>query len=262
MMWFKYFVFLSTLVSVFILNQNCGGLGSLNENTLAVSHSSSILDVDLPNYQARVGDRIYIASVFADLFLPMGNHLNETQSKTQAGAVAAKHLNSFISSSYNQDDKPITDSIVSNILNQASDFYGPCFFKELDKSCETKGEGKEGTPQNMQRRKFQAEMDMIGPLAASREGFRLSTCIEITESDRAIGNLTYNLTGNRSTNFLSREHSQSIFEAFYSAKSPNDEILDSLESLAETLKSEGESNIDVWRGLAYTVCKTAGWQIP
>lgn len=105
-------------------------------------------------------------------------------------------------------------------------------------------------------------MDIIGPLTASREGLRLTACIEITENDRAIGNLAYNIAGDRSADFLSREHSKKVFEAFYSAKSPNAEILDGLEELAETLKAAGESNTDVWRGLAYTVCKTAGWQIP
>ena len=255
MRYFRRSAFLVILASIMVLNLNCGALNSMSESSLAVSHSSSILDIDLPDYKARIGDRIYVASVLADLFFPVGDVIDEADTESVAGKDAAEHLTPYVSSSFTDSDRSIARSIVANVLNQTTDFYGPCFYNQLDTTCSA-------ARTNADARRFESEMDIIGPLTTSREGLRLTACIEITENDRAISNLIFNLTGDRDTIFSPAEHSSLIFEAFYSGKLPSSEISDGLEELSSFLQSQGETNVNVWRGLVYTVCKTSGWQIP
>ena len=256
---FRKIIVLGACLLVTLLAQNCGvGEFSSNSNDqLAKIHSSSILDLNLPVSKARLGDRIFIASVFAEVFLPQnGAELSKVQAiEKWGGGENIANIHSMVTSSYDSKfDKVLSDIIIDNVLKKNIEFHGACSFIDGDGTCAIKRD-------NATRRVAEASLLSVAPGSVTREGYRLSTCKYLISEERAIRNFVLNISGKRNTKF-SLGHIMDIYDAFYPDQKIYEEAYNSLVDVADAALSGGESDDDVWRAVITSVCYSSGWQIP
>lgn len=249
--------FCAALLGVALLGQNCGNVGFQSDRELASIHGPEIIDEEKiqPQSKARVGDRVFMASVFADIFLPQtGTSLSKAAAIGRAGADVAQIYDS-VTSTFNTNDKALVGIIAANVLKQVKDFEGPCFTMEKDSTC--------ANVRSNQQISDGAEVGTVASGSVSREGYRLSTCKLLIESGRAMSNLVLNATGSRTTE-LNEEQIMEIYGLFYPGQKISEEAYNSLVDLFADLKakSSGETRLDVWRGMVTPICYSAGWQIP
>ena len=223
---------------------------------MASSHSSTILDIDLPTYKARVGDRVYTASVFADVYLKTGNSIGIQSLPSEVSSASKLHLTPYITNNFTpKTDMLILEVIEEKILKQTADFHGPCSIHEEDSSCIT----NRGL---VDERQQELSLNTISPLTAVREGFRISACVEISKIDSAIKNFTFNITGNETEVFDYKQHTDAVYDLFYPAQSMSNDAYNAIVDMVTSMVSNGEKNIDIWRNVSLAICKTPGWQIP
>lgn len=247
----KIFLFLVSCFFIAVANQNCGEQSSFSLNELASNHSPSILDVDQPESRARVGDRIFIASVFAEVFLPQGANLNEVQAVSRAGKKAF-HLKDYVTSLYNiRLDQGVLDTISELILENVEDFQGPCSFVEADATCAVSGDTN--------ARRLEASANTVPAGSVTREGYRLSACNALLDDDHAVSNMIYNIKGKRSGRFVEADII-AVYDLFYPGQPIDEEAYEALVQVYES--SKNEKALDVWRAVALPVCQSSGWQIP
>ena len=242
--------------AILLLNQNCGEYSFMDAN-LASSHSSSILDLDLPTYKARVGDRVYVSSVLADVYLKRASDTAPPVAVPNSVSSAVKlHLSPYITNNFGlAADKPILDVIEEKVLKQTSDFNGSCNMLEQDSSCIT----NRGLTDERQQ---ELALESISPVTSVREGFRISACVDISKLDAAVKNVVFNVSGAEDTAFDKSVHTDKIFELFYPAQIMADDAYGAVSDLVDQMVASGEKNIDVWRNVSLAFCKTPGWQIP
>lgn len=247
--------FLIASCALLLLNQNCGVYSFMDSN-LASSHTSSILDLDLPSYKARVGDRVYISSVLADVYLKRGQSLSASSVPSSVSAASKLHLTPYITENFNaSSDTPILSVIEEKILKQTADFNGSCNMLEQDPSCITNRDLTDDRQQEL-------GLDSISPVTSVREGFRISACVDISKIDAAVKNITYNVTGDEDAEFDYRVHTDDIYDLFYPAQTTPSEAYDAFSTMVDRMKAQSEKNIDIWRNVSLAICKTPGWQIP
>lgn len=249
----RIFLSLLTCAVVAVANQNCGeqSAASFSLENLSLNHSPSILDVDQPKSRARVGDRVFIASVMAEVFLPQGQSLTEAQSLARAGSKSV-NIKEYISNIYKKnEDQGIVDTISSLILENVEDFQGPCSVIEADETC--RGGGIVDT------RVLNVSVDTVAPGSVNKEGFRLSACNDLLDNDRAVSNMVYNLKGKRSVK-MSEKDVIDVYDLFYPAQPIDEEAYEALVEVYESAKDE--SLLNVWRAVALPVCQSSGWQVP
>ncbi len=251
--WFKTSSSLLTCVLLALLNQNCGGQTAFEAEELAAIHDPSILDIDQPSSKARVGDRVFVGSVFAEVFLPQSGDARTKAEAISAAGNRSGLLHKYIRSSYVVADKAISDSIINNVLMKVSEFHGNCSFIDRDPTCAARGSG----PSRLE----QAETQTIAPSTVTREGYRLSACKEIIAIDRAVRNLVENATGDRTTKF-SESSIMKVYDLFYPGQKIDEDSYNALADISSEVSAAGKTDADIWRSVIIPVCYSAGWQIP
>lgn len=251
--WFKTGSSLLVCVILALLNQNCGGQTAFEAEELAVIHDPSILDIDQPSSKARVGDRVFVASVLAEVFLPQEGTARTKADALTAGGSKSGHLHTYIRSSYTTADKAISNIIIDNILVKVSEFHGGCSFIDRDPTCTTRGSAA--------TRIMQAEAQTVAPSTVTREGYRLSACKEIIARDRAVRNLVGNATGDRTTKF-SESSIMKVYDLFYPGQKIDEDSYNALADISSEVSAAGKTDADIWRSVIIPVCYSAGWQIP
>ena len=202
-----------------VLNQNCGAQEAVTLDSLAASHSPSLLDIDQPIAQARLGDRVFIASVFADVFLPNGEAVSTSEAESLIGAEGL-NIADYISSGFSAaEDGPIVEQIEIFILQNIDEFHGPCSHTEADASCDT--------TRNFLLREQEAEVQSFPPASVTREGYRVRVCNSILEKDRAVSNMVRNITG---TSFAQMQEANiiDVYDMFYPAQEIEEEAYQAL----------------------------------
>lgn len=251
---FKQLLSLAACVGITFLNQNCGGETAFEYNELASTHSPSILDIDRPSSKARVGDRVFMASVFADVFLPQDK---KPLPKGDAVGLAGKDISlisGFISESYSKKlDIKISDTIVNEILKNVNEFHGGCSTVDRDSTCAAASDSVNAAKQ--------AETSTVAPGTVTREGYRLSACKLIVDEDRAISNVILNTTGSRKTEFK-EDLIMDVYDLFYPGQQIGKGAYSSLVDSFRVVKGSGENNLNVWRSVIIPICYSSGWQIP
>ncbi|MGH1468346.1 MAG: hypothetical protein ACRBBP_05635 [Bdellovibrionales bacterium] len=251
--WFKMTFSLLTCVLVAGLNQNCGGQSAFEAEELASIHDPSILDVDQPSSKARVGDRVFIASVLSEVFLPQNG---DARSKAEAVAIAGNQsalIYRYIRKPYKTEDKAITNIIINNVLEKVSEFHGNCSFVDEDSTCALRN--------NSAGRTAQSETQTIAPSTVTREGYRTSACKKIIGVTRAVRNLVGNVTGDRTSKF-SEGSIMGVYDLFYPGQKIDEESYDALVDVSRIVLASGKNDVDVWRSVIIPICYSAGWQIP
>lgn len=251
---YKQFFYLSACVGIAFLNQNCGGEVAFEYSELASVHSPSILDVDRPSSKARVGDRVFMASVFADAFLPQDTKpLSKADAISLAGSKISL-IHNFITKSYKKaGDTVISNIIINKVLKKITEFQGGCSTVDRDSTCAIKSDFTVSVKE--------AQTSTVAPGTVTREGYRLSACKDIIDVDRAVSNLILNTTGARSTEF-EEDYVMTVYDLFYPAQQIEEDAYNSLVDSFKAIKVNGESNLNVWRSVIIPICYSSGWQIP
>lgn len=232
-----------------LLNQNCGNQSSFSLDDLAANHSPSMLDVDLPESQAKIGDRIYTSSVLADVFFPQGEEISVEDAEAKAGE-ESHHIADYITSEYDDSlDGSIFSIINEFVLNKITEFYGLCSVVDGDSTCNAR---------NLTVRTSSMDVQSTAPSAVTRDGYRITACNKIVAEDRAVGNVIFNLTGSRETD-LSEEDIMKVYNAFYPEQSISAEAYASLVEVYESVV--GELILDKWRAVIIPICQSSGWQV-
>ena len=248
----KVFFSFLTCVLVAVLNQNCGEQSAayFSNEDLASNHSPSILDFEQPDSNARVGDRVFIASVLAEIFLPQGKVLSEAASLKVAGKESV-NIKEYISDKFHTRDKATVDLISNLILKNVDDFKGPCSVVEKDATC--------ASPDNVNERILHSSASTVAPGSVNKEGFRISACNEILSRNRSAAIMVYNLKGKASVK-MTEEDIIDVYDLFYPAQAIDEEAYEALVEVYDA--AQDESVLDVWRAVALPICHSAGWQIP
>lgn len=247
------FIWFVLLVGMALNFQNCGNL-NFEASDIASIHSNDVFGLSQPSSKARMGDRTYIASVFAEVFLPQGGAIAESKALELAGS-KMKRLSNYITSNYTKADKILSDKIVSKVLAKADDFQGVCTFSEKDPNCAGRGD--------ITSRMNQAGGKTIPPSSASREGYRISLCNDLVNDTkgRALSNVIFNATGKREARF-SETNILDAYDLFYPAQRINKESYNALVDLSNSISAAGDEDLEIWKGVVLSLCYSAGWQIP
>jgi len=247
---YKTILALGICLGVGVLNQNCGQQSSFSASDLAAHHSPSMLDVEMPESNARVGDRVFIASVFSDVFLPQGEELTQQQAVSLAGA-ESKLVTDYITSNFNKaKDKPIFDLIDEFVLSKVVEFHGICSVVDSDTVC---------APRNDVWRRSAAEVQTIAPVSVTRDGYRISLCNMLLDDERAVENMVSNIT-NAPVEKMKESDIIDLYNAFYPAQAIDQEAYNALVDVFKSVSAE--SPLDQWRAVAVPICQSSGWQIP
>jgi len=241
---------LSVCIGVGLLNQNCGSQSSFSAKDLAANHSPSMLDVDLPESNARVGDRIYMASVFADVFLPNGEELTQEQATEKAGN-ESRQIHEYISSNFDDsEDKPLFELINDFVLSKVLEFHGVCSIVDNDEAC---------SDRNDEMRRNAAQVKSIAPASVTRDGYRVSLCNKLLDEERAVLNMVSNIT-QAPVERLKESNIMDIYHAFYPAQEIDQDSYNALLGVLNSVSQE--ESLDQWRAIAVPICQSSGWQIP
>lgn len=245
----------SVLGCLVFLNQNCGELESYD---LGASHSASLLDQQEALSSApRLGDRVFVASVFAEAFLPSGNPIAEASAATLAGSEARAIFDYVTSEFIASEDDEVVEIILEKVLQRGEEFYGTCLMIEGDESCFQRNQDTRHTTIG--------SLNAVSPPTVIREGSRLSACEALIASDQAMRNLIANLTGSRDSVLDLINNVEDVFDLFYPDQPISSEALTNLVSAAQAvlLNSDPEDMIlEPWRAVVLPVCQSAGWQVP
>jgi len=241
----KIILFLSCS-SVVFLNQNCGGTGFDSSDMMSRNHSPS--DIGASNkasYDVRLGDRTFVASVLASVFFPEG----EKDSSNSLMDDVHKSMQDYVSSDFSQADDRIHDLIRDNILRNIDEFKGPCNIYEKDSICS--GENAN-----------QVEVSAVGKGSVSKEGIRVSTCYQILDNDRAVQNVMNKVGRNYNTSRMDANKAEDAYNLFYPGADMSSDARRNLASLGEETLESTKSNLEAWRMVLLSICRSGAWQIP
>lgn len=209
-----------------------------------------MLDVDLPESNARVGDRVFMASVFADVFLPHGDEISQQEAMSEAGD-ESRLISEYITSNFEKaEDKPIFELINEFVLSKVVEFHGICSTVDSDSACEGR---------NDEKNRNATEVQSIAPISVTRDGYRISVCSKLIEDERAISNMVFNITGAAAVK-MKKTNVMEIYNAFYPGQAIDKAAYEALVDVFNSVNSE--TPLDQWRAVATPICQSSGWQIP
>jgi hypothetical protein len=216
----RYLIQFAVVTLILTVYQNCGqGFSPVHLN----SHGTGLDVREKPQKKVLVGNRFLISSVFVDLFLPNGSHLNN------CNAIGDPEL------------KDSCNDIRDRVF-RASDIYGG--------NC-TPTDGKEhGCYENT------TETNQVVEINVAREGGRVTTCRSILERNSPLFEFL-GKAGLDQSSQLNLENLEKAYELFYQGYTLDAQAIADLQWVADTQKD----NIEKWRMVVLTLCESPGWAI-